>query len=244
MVGIEEPLSLQVPYETPRELDAGELPALVASFREAAKNAMEAGFDAVEVHSANGFLLDQFLEDGSNHRSDAYGGSIENRARLLLEVMDGIASEIGKDRLGVRLSPHGNPGGLSDSDTVPHFSYVIAELGRRGIAYLHMIEPRAFSAGFGDDASIDSANNEEDVPLAVPPPKPAAHPRASAPTPPTGVRNTFVRAAVARSRCSVLGMRKAHRAVVINRRIGIHGQRFRQLTRCTGESRQNEPLRI
>jgi N-ethylmaleimide reductase len=149
----------QVPYETPRALDAAELPALVASFRQAAKNAMEAGFDAVEVHGANGFLLDQFLQDGSNHRTDAYGGSIENRARLLLEVMDGIAGDIGKDRLGVRLSPHGNLGGLSDSDTVPHFSYVIGELSRRGIAYLHMIEPRASSAGFGDDASIDSANN-------------------------------------------------------------------------------------
>ncbi len=153
------PAFTQVPYETPRALDTAELPALVASFRQAAKNAMEAGFDAVEVHGANGFLLDQFLQDGSNHRTDAYGGSIENRGRLLFEVMDEIASEIGKDRLGVRLSPHGNLGGLSDSDTVPHFSYVIAELSRRGIAYLHMIEPRASSAGFGDDASVDSANN-------------------------------------------------------------------------------------
>jgi N-ethylmaleimide reductase len=97
----------QVPYETLRALDAAELPTLVASFRQAAKNAMEVGFDAVEVHGANAFLLDQFLQDGSNHRSDAYGGSIESRARLLLEVMDGIGSDIGKDRLGVRLSPHG-----------------------------------------------------------------------------------------------------------------------------------------
>lgn len=88
----------QVPYETPRALDPAELPALVASFRQAAKNAMEAGFDAVEVHGANGFLLDQFLQDGSNHRTDAYGGSIENRARLPLEVMDGIAADIGSDR--------------------------------------------------------------------------------------------------------------------------------------------------
>ena len=153
------PAFQQVPYETPRALETAELPALVTSFRQAAKNAMEAGFDAVEVHGANGFLLDQFLQDGSNHRTDAYGGSIENRARLLLEVIDGIASDIGKERLGVRLSPHGNLGGLSDSDTVPHFTYVIGELSKRGIAYLHMIEPRASSAGFGDDASVDSANN-------------------------------------------------------------------------------------
>ncbi len=120
---------------------------------------MAAGFDGVEIHGANGFLLDQFLQDGSNHRTDAYGGTIENRTRLLLEVIDGIRADIGAARTAVRLSPHGNLGGLSDSDTVPHFSYVIGELGKRGLAYLHLIEPRASSAGLGDDASIDSANN-------------------------------------------------------------------------------------
>jgi N-ethylmaleimide reductase len=149
----------QVPYETPRALETSELPAIVADFRQAARNARAAGFDAVEIHGANGFLLDQFLQDGSNQRSDAYGGNIENRARLLLEVVDGIANDIGKDRVGVRLSPHGNLGGLSDSDTLPHFSYVISELSRRRLAYLHLIEPRASSAGIADDASVDSANN-------------------------------------------------------------------------------------
>ncbi len=149
----------QAPYETPRALEIYELPEIVEAFRQAANNAIAAGFDAVEVHGANGFLLDQFLQDGSNQRTDDYGGSIENRARLLLEVVDAIASDIGRDLLAVRLSPHGNLGGLTDSDTVPHFSYVFAELSKRQIAYLHRIEPRASSVGYGDNASIDSANN-------------------------------------------------------------------------------------
>jgi N-ethylmaleimide reductase len=153
------PTSQQVPYETPRALDTSELPAIVADFRQAARNARDAGFDAVEIHGANGFLLDQFLQDGSNRRTDAYGGTIEKRARLLLEVVDGVTEDIGKDRVAVRLSPHGNLGGLSDSDTVPHFNYIIAELSKRGLAYLHLIEPRASSVGFADDASIDSADN-------------------------------------------------------------------------------------
>ena len=153
------PTSQQVPYETPRALDASELPAIVADFRQAARNAREAGFDAVEIHGANGFLLDQFLQDGSNRRTDAYGGTIQKRARLLFEVVDGITEDIGKDRVAVRLSPHGNLGGLSDSATVPHFNYVIGELSERGLAYLHLIEPRASSVGFADDASIDSADN-------------------------------------------------------------------------------------
>jgi N-ethylmaleimide reductase len=153
------PTSQQVPYEVPRALDVSELPEIVADFRQAARTARKAGFDAVEIHGANGFLLDQFLQDGSNRRTDAYGGTIEKRARLLFEVVDGIAGDIDKDRVGVRLSPHGNLGGLSDSDTVPHFSYVIRELSKRGVAYLHLIEPRASSVGFADDASIDSADN-------------------------------------------------------------------------------------
>jgi N-ethylmaleimide reductase len=149
----------QLPYETPRALDASELPALVADFRQAARSAREAGFDGVEIHGANGFLLDQFLQDGSNQRTDAYGGSIENRAKLLFEVVDGVADDIGRDRVAVRLSPHGNLGGLGDSNAVPHFSYVISELGKRRLAYLHLIEPRASSVGFADDASVDSADN-------------------------------------------------------------------------------------
>ncbi len=153
------PTSQQVAFETPRALETGELPAIVSDFRQAARNAREAGFDAVEIHGANGFLLDQFLQDGSNRRTDAYGGTIEKRARLLFEVVDGVAGNIGQDRVAVRLSPHGNLGGLSDSDTIPHFNYVIDELSKRGLAYLHLIEPRASSVGFADDASVDSADN-------------------------------------------------------------------------------------
>lgn len=148
-----------VPYETPRALETDELPGIVEAFRQAARNAIAAGFDAVEIHGANGFLLDQFLQDGSNHRTDAYGGSVENRSRLLLEVVDAVGDAIGFDRTAVRLSPHGNLGGLSDSDSVPHFTFVIRDLSRRSLAYLHLIEPRASSVGFADDASVDSADN-------------------------------------------------------------------------------------
>jgi N-ethylmaleimide reductase len=149
----------QTTYETPRALETHDLPFIVSDFRTAALNAREAGFDAVEIHGANGFLLDQFLQDGSNQRTDDYGGTIENRARLLLEVVDGVIDDLGADRVAVRLSPHGNLGGLSDSDTIGHFTYVIEQLSQRGLAYLHLIEPRASSAGIADNASIDSANN-------------------------------------------------------------------------------------
>ncbi|MGA0603467.1 alkene reductase [Caulobacter sp. KR2-114] len=155
------PTFTQVPFETPRALEAAELPEIVSAFQVAARNAMDAGFDAVEIHGANGFLLDQFLQDGSNRRTDAYGGSIANRARLLFEVVDTAIAEIGRQRLGVRLSPHGNLGGLTDTDPVSDFSYVIAQLSLRGLAYMHLIEPRASSAGIGDDASVDSANNAQ-----------------------------------------------------------------------------------
>src|SRR3984957_9308698 len=148
--------SAPVPYETPRALETSELPFIVATFRQAARNAIEAGFDAVEIHGPNGFLLDQFLQGGSNHRTDASGGPLGNRSRLLFEVVDGISCDICSDRGAVTLSPHGNLGGLSDSDTVPHFNYVIAELSKRSLAYLHLIEPRASSAGIADDASVDS----------------------------------------------------------------------------------------
>jgi N-ethylmaleimide reductase len=156
---IYSPTFTQVPYETPRALETSELAGIVQTFRQAANNAIAANFDAVEIHGANGFLLDQFLQDGTNQRTDAYGGSIEGRARLLLEVVDAIVADLGAGRVAVRLSPHGNLGGLSDSDTVPHFAHVIKELSSRNIAWLNLVEPRASSAGIGDDASVDSANN-------------------------------------------------------------------------------------
>jgi N-ethylmaleimide reductase len=132
-----------VPFETPRALETSEIPGIVELYRQAAANAREAGFDGVEIHSANGYLIDQFLQDGTNKRTDAYGGPIENRARFLLEIVDAVAGAIGADRTGVRISPWGSFNGMSDSDPGALFDHVTAELGRRKTAYLHLVEPRA-----------------------------------------------------------------------------------------------------
>ncbi len=150
----------QTAFETPRALEIEELPGIVEDYRRAAENAREAGFDGVEVHSANGYLLDQFLEDGTNHRSDAYGGPIENRARLLLEVVDAVIGVWGADRVGVRLSPYGKFSDMHDSDPVALFSYVLRQLSARQIAYAHLIQPRAGNAGAGaptDHSAPDTA---------------------------------------------------------------------------------------
>ena len=132
-----------VAFETPRSLEIGEIAGIVAQFRQAAVNAKDAGFDGVEVHGANGYLLDQFLRDGSNQRSDRYGGSFENRTRFLLEVIDAVAGVYGAERVGVRLSPWGSFNGMEDSDTGALFDHVVAALATRGLAYLHLVEPRA-----------------------------------------------------------------------------------------------------
>lgn len=153
----------QVPFETPRALALEELPGLVEDYRNAAANAKAAGFDGVELHSANGYLLDQFLEDSSNRRTDAYGGPIENRARLLMEVMDAVVDVWGKDRVGVRLSPYGIFNDMGDSDPVALFTYVLQKLGERGIAYVHLIEPRASNAGGGGGASVQGAPSAAEV---------------------------------------------------------------------------------
>nr|CAD6437691.1 alkene reductase [Rhizobium sp. Q54] len=132
-----------VPFETPRALERGEIAGIIGDFVQAGRNARSAGFDGVEVHGANSYLLDQFLHDGSNQRTDEYGGSIENRARLLLEVVDAVADAIGAGRVGVRLSPWSGIGDMSDSTGLQLWEYVIAELGKRNLAYLHLIEPRS-----------------------------------------------------------------------------------------------------
>ncbi|NNM81640.1 MAG: alkene reductase [Burkholderiales bacterium] len=129
-----------VEFETPRALDTSEIPGIVEDYRKAAENAMRAGFDGVEIHGANGYLLDQFMRDGSNKRTDDYGGSIENRSRLLLEVVDAICAEIGADKVGVRLSPASSVNDMKDSDPMALFSHVIEALSKRRIAYLHMVE--------------------------------------------------------------------------------------------------------
>jgi N-ethylmaleimide reductase len=129
-----------VPFVTPRALELGEIPGIIGQYRVASENAKRAGFDGVEVHGANGYLLDQFLLDGTNKRTDAYGGSIENRARLLLEVTEAVVKVWGGDRVGVRLSPISPANDIADSNPEPVFSYVVEQLNRFGLAYLHLVE--------------------------------------------------------------------------------------------------------
>lgn len=126
------------PFVTPRALDLQEIPGIVADFRRAAANAEAAGFDGVELHGANGYLLDQFLRDSTNQRGDAYGGPVENRARLLLEVAEAVAGVVGAGRIGVRLSPLNPFNDIADSDPKTTFGYAARELGRLGLAYLHL----------------------------------------------------------------------------------------------------------
>ncbi len=139
-----------VPYETPRALDIAEIPGIVASFRQAAANAIAAGFDGVEIHGANGYLLEQFLYSRINTRTDAYGGSIENRSRLHLEITDAVVAEIGAARTGIRLSPWGIANDSFEDDPVPLFTYLVAELAKRDLVYLHFIEPRSSGTGKAD----------------------------------------------------------------------------------------------
>jgi N-ethylmaleimide reductase len=132
------------PYETPRALDIEEIPAIIEGFRLAAINAKEAGFDGVEVHGANGYLLDEFLRDGSNKRTDTYGGSIENRARLLLEVVDAVISVWGAGRVAVRISPLNSFNDMIDSDPIALTKYVAEQLDQRKIAFLDLMRADLF----------------------------------------------------------------------------------------------------
>jgi N-ethylmaleimide reductase len=125
---------------TPRALEISEIPGIVAQFVQGARNAIAAGFDGVEVHGANGYLIDQFLRDGTNKRTDAYGGSIENRTRFLLEVVDAVIAAVGAERTGLRISPQNGQNDIADSDPQNLFKHVASALSRRGLAYLHVIE--------------------------------------------------------------------------------------------------------
>jgi N-ethylmaleimide reductase len=131
-----------VPVSPHRALAIEEIPPIVEAYRRGAERAMAAGFDGVELHGANGYLPDQFLQDGSNKRTDAYGGPVENRARFLLEVTQAIVSVWGGNRVGVRIGPSGTWAGMSDSNPEATFGYVAGQLNRFGLAYLHIIEPR------------------------------------------------------------------------------------------------------
>lgn len=136
----------RVDFPVPRELGIEELPGIVESFAQATRNARAAGFDGVELHGANGYLHDEFLQDGSNHRTDAYGGSAENRARLMLETTQAMIAAWSADRVGVRLSPSSTLYGVDDSDKRATFGRVIRELDALGIGYLCLLEPNAKDA--------------------------------------------------------------------------------------------------
>jgi N-ethylmaleimide reductase len=128
------------PYVTPRALALEELPGVVDAYRQGARNARRAGFDGVEIHGANGYLLDQFLQDSTNHRTDQYGGPVENRARLMLEVTDACIAEWGPGRVGMHLAPRADSHDMGDSDRAATFGYVARELGRRQLAFLCLRE--------------------------------------------------------------------------------------------------------
>lgn len=128
------------PFPIPRELKVSEIKAIVKEFAQAAKNAVEAGFDGVEIHGANGYLIDEFLKDGTNKREDEYGGSIENRSRFLFEILHAVSNAIGSDKIGIRLSPSGTFNGMSDSDPQKHFTYICEKLNAYHLAYLHIME--------------------------------------------------------------------------------------------------------
>ena len=137
-------------YETPRALETEEIAGIVAAFQQAARNALAAGFDGVEIHGANGYLIEQFLQSRSNLRTDRYGGSIENRTRFLLEVTQAVIDVWGANRVAVRLSPYGIANDSGEPDPMPLYSYAIESLDRLGLAYLHFIEPRSSGAGRAD----------------------------------------------------------------------------------------------
>ncbi len=127
-------------FVTPRALETREIPDIVEQFQRSAEMAKHAGFDGVEVHGANGYIIDQFLRDGSNHRADAYGGSMQNRMRLLNEILDAVCAVWPAGRVGVRLSPENSCNGMSDTDPQAHFEYFVEQLSPRGLAYVHVLE--------------------------------------------------------------------------------------------------------
>lgn len=129
-----------VETSAPRALERSEIAGIVDDFRKGARAAIDAGFDGIELHGANGYLIDQFLKSGANQRTDDYGGSIENRARFLLEVVDAVIREIGAGRVGIRLSPVTPGNGITETDPQPLFNYVVEQLGPRGLAFIHVIE--------------------------------------------------------------------------------------------------------
>ena len=140
-------------FETPRALERDEIAGVVEDFRRGAVNAMSAGFDGVELHGANGYLIEQFLQSRLNQRTDEYGGSIENRARFLFEVLEAVIGVWGADRVSVRLSPNGIANDSGEADPEPLYGHVIGRLAPLGLAYLHLIEPRSSDSGRRDEGA-------------------------------------------------------------------------------------------
>jgi len=145
------------PHVVPRALSDGEIPGVVAGFKKAAQNAKAAGFDGVEAHAANGYLLDQFLRDGTNKRTGPYGGPLENRARLLLDVIDALSEVWGSDRVGLRISPLNSFNDISDSDPVGLVSWLASRLNECNLAYLHMMRSDLLDQQHGDVMSLARA---------------------------------------------------------------------------------------
>ena len=143
-------LTGKVPHAVPHALTAEEIPSIVAAFAQAAKNAIAAGFDGVEVHGANGYLIDQFLRDGCNQRTDGYGGSLENRARFLFEVLTAVTAAIGADRVGLRLSPLNSYNGMIDSDPIGLTGFLAEKLNAFNLAYLHLMRADFFGVQKAD----------------------------------------------------------------------------------------------
>jgi N-ethylmaleimide reductase len=149
-----------VSYETPRALETSEIPGVIDAYRRAARNALKAGFDGVEIHGANGYLIEQFLQSHTNLRTDQYGGSIANRARFLMEITQAVIDVWGADRVGVRLSPYGVANNSGEPDPMPLYSHAIKSLDPLGLAYLHFVEPRSSGAGRAEV-------NHQNVPAAM-----------------------------------------------------------------------------
>ncbi len=145
-----------VPFVTPRALQIEEIPYIVRQYAVGARHARSAGVDGVEIHSANGYLLDQFINSGTNHRSDAYGGAVENRARLLLEVVEAACEVWGPDRVGVRLSPLGTFNDMHDDDPEATFGYIASQLNDFRLAYLHVVNPDAAALERGEEPNSDA----------------------------------------------------------------------------------------
>jgi N-ethylmaleimide reductase len=142
-------LSGPKPFVTPRALTAEEIPGIIAQYKKGAENAQRAGFDGVEVHGANGYLIDQFLRDGTNKRTDAWGGSLENRARFALEVTKAAVEVWGADRVGIRLSPNGTFNDMADSNPEKTFGYILERLSELNLAYVHLVDMLAGDARHG-----------------------------------------------------------------------------------------------